>query len=225
MSKSWFWAGSPARWWDRSQWRLLAWAAIGATRCFQQELFIQRKTPRAMAAENARTLHAKQRRQSSIPRTPFSRSALPGDDPHRNACMPVTARSVRCCAASACGGGRFQGLLPVMANDQHHPAAEVRQELENRSDRRLGWMRLLVGTIKQSAFTPELYSATANRFNGNRLSIWQDSLSELPGARRRADNRNEKRRQAWRRLAAANERNRCPTEDGEAVIDDRPRER
>ena len=123
MSKSWFWAGSPARWWDRSQWRLLAWAAIGATRCFQQELFIQRKTPRAMAAENARTLHAKQRRQSSIPRTPFSRSALPGDDPHRNACMPVTARSVRCCAASACGGGRFQGLLPVMANVHVHRAA------------------------------------------------------------------------------------------------------
>ena len=62
----------------------------------------------------------------------------------------------------------------VAANDQHHPAAEVRQELENRSDRRLGWMRLLVGTIEQSASTPELYSATANRFNGNRLSIGQN---------------------------------------------------
>ena len=88
---------------------------------------------------------------------------------------------------AAIRGSGWQRKMSIMIrpNDQHHPAAEVRHELENRSDRRLGWMRLLVGTIQQSASTPELYSATSIRFNSNRFSIGQNVFVPRSPARRK----------------------------------------
>ena len=132
MSKAWFWTGEPSRWrivrgcgfWLGQRLERLAVSS--------KEHPSRGEYPGAMTAENARTLHAKRRHQSSILRTPFSRSARPGNEPLRSACMQIANSSVRCGAVSACGGGRFQGVLPVMANVGRNRAATKVCPFQNR---------------------------------------------------------------------------------------------